>query len=316
LEEILKLTDKDHEDYDKLETAFEIVKEVAEVVVEEVDRAGHEQEKMLSISKRFIDYEMLTPGRTFVMEGELFKICPREKPKKRIFFLFSDILLYAQQPRTDGAKLRVHQCFSLLSLKVKDIPDSKSKKYTNAFEILPGEKKSFIVYAKTPKKKDVWLKNIQKSTGLAKDHNTAIWIPDKDRKSCFICEVKFKPIFASRHHCRQCGEVVCAACSGSNLHVRICDGCVKLSVEGIGKQDTPIQEDDSDSTLEIIDELEALQSFTPERASTDISSRKLSFKKGDIISILMIDDSGWWFGELPSGERGWVPNNYLKVKSN
>ena len=38
----------------------------------------------------------------------------------------------------------------------------------------------------------------------------------------------------------------------------------------------------------------------------------LSFRANDIIEVLVCDDSGWW-DVLLSGERGWIPSNYVEV---
>lgn len=70
----------------------------------------------------------------------------------------------------------------------------------------------------------------------------AYWQPDSDVKVCSVCSSSNKTQFGfwhSRHHCRYCGQVVCAACSQQSrmlptLHtltqekVRICDTCVPL----------------------------------------------------------------------------------------
>ncbi|KDO19256.1 hypothetical protein SPRG_15037 [Saprolegnia parasitica CBS 223.65] len=58
------------------------------------------------------------------------------------------------------------------------------------------------------------------------------WVRDEDRKTCSVCMRNF--MFRRRHHCRQCGEVVCASCApyrevetptaGPN-RVRICNVC-------------------------------------------------------------------------------------------
>lgn len=59
------------------------------------------------------------------------------------------------------------------------------------------------------------------------------WVADEDRKSCAVCVKPFN--IRRRHHCRNCGEVVCSACApprevdvssyGSAL-IRICTACV------------------------------------------------------------------------------------------
>ena len=38
---------------------------------------------------------------------------------------------------------------------------------------------------------------------------------------------------------------------------------------------------------------------------------ELTFKEGDVITILQKDPAGWWEGEL-NGRKGWVPANYVK----
>ncbi|EQC36405.1 hypothetical protein SDRG_05862 [Saprolegnia diclina VS20] len=58
------------------------------------------------------------------------------------------------------------------------------------------------------------------------------WVRDEDRKTCSVCVRNFT--FRRRHHCRQCGEVVCSGCApyrevetptaGPN-RVRICNVC-------------------------------------------------------------------------------------------
>lgn len=59
------------------------------------------------------------------------------------------------------------------------------------------------------------------------------WVADEDRKFCAVCVKPFS--IRRRHHCRNCGEVVCSACApprevdvaghGSVL-IRICTACV------------------------------------------------------------------------------------------
>lgn len=44
-------------------------------------------------------------------------------------------------------------------------------------------------------------------------HLTASWIPDSQRKACFVCFKSFSLLRRHRHHCRMCGEVMCARCT-------------------------------------------------------------------------------------------------------
>lgn len=59
------------------------------------------------------------------------------------------------------------------------------------------------------------------------------WVPNHYRKECVICNKSFT--LRKKHHCRQCGEVVCAKCAPHRdidlqsigiTKLRICTGCV------------------------------------------------------------------------------------------
>lgn len=57
------------------------------------------------------------------------------------------------------------------------------------------------------------------------------WVPDKLAKGCLLCHEKFN-LRKRRHHCRQCGTLVCGKCSsrrkkveGHSREVRVCDDC-------------------------------------------------------------------------------------------
>lgn len=62
------------------------------------------------------------------------------------------------------------------------------------------------------------------------------WVPDKESKGCMICSTNFG-IATRRHHCRNCGFLVCANCSDHTVvvpydayqdPVRVCDHCFKV----------------------------------------------------------------------------------------
>ena len=63
----------------------------------------------------------------------------------------------------------------------------------------------------------------------------AVWVPDSLSKECMICSQKFSA-FNRKHHCRQCGRVVCSTCSPHRVVIdsqtdskpeRVCSGCMK-----------------------------------------------------------------------------------------
>uniref|UniRef100_A0A671QY09 RUN and FYVE domain containing 2 n=2 Tax=Sinocyclocheilus anshuiensis TaxID=1608454 RepID=A0A671QY09_9TELE len=64
-----------------------------------------------------------------------------------------------------------------------------------------------------------------------------IWLKDKDATHCKLCEKEFS-ISRRKHHCRNCGEIFCNACSDNELPlpaspkpVRVCDTCHALLLQ-------------------------------------------------------------------------------------
>uniref|UniRef100_A0A674EQD5 RUN and FYVE domain containing 2 n=1 Tax=Salmo trutta TaxID=8032 RepID=A0A674EQD5_SALTR len=64
-----------------------------------------------------------------------------------------------------------------------------------------------------------------------------IWLKDKDSNICKLCEKEFS-ISRRKHHCRNCGEIFCNACSDNELPlpaspkpVRVCDTCHALLLQ-------------------------------------------------------------------------------------
>ncbi|RLN51282.1 hypothetical protein BBJ28_00021879 [Nothophytophthora sp. Chile5] len=74
------------------------------------------------------------------------------------------------------------------------------------------------------------------------------WVADDARKACTVC-VKPFTLRRRKHHCRHCGEVVCASCAStrevdasanaSTIHVRICTACVVQARVGSRELQTP-----------------------------------------------------------------------------
>uniref|UniRef100_A0A452GPM4 RUN and FYVE domain-containing protein 2 n=1 Tax=Gopherus agassizii TaxID=38772 RepID=A0A452GPM4_9SAUR len=58
-----------------------------------------------------------------------------------------------------------------------------------------------------------------------------VWLKDKEATHCKLCEKEFS-LSRRKHHCRNCGEIFCNACSDNELPlpsspkpVRVCDSC-------------------------------------------------------------------------------------------
>lgn len=72
---------------------------------------------------------------------------------------------------------------------------------------------------------------------LAAISNAPDWVSDDAVKQCNVCAIKFS-LLTRRHHCRNCGNIVCGRCSMQRvllLHVdchttvRVCDACMTLA---------------------------------------------------------------------------------------
>jgi len=247
----VKNTNIEHSDYEALASALQRIKEVNSKVESHM-HLTNSWAKIFEIEKNIKDLpndcELLTSGRLFLHEGNLFKIC-RKSVKPRYFYLFSDMLLYTSK----GGHF--HGSLDLTGATFEDMVDTLEIR--NRFTIKTS-KKSFVVYATSQKEKQQWLladsqrpkkkmpsrqqdidpkpvtkNSTRRSRASTLTHMTAsVWIRDKDAKVCMICSLKFTTL-KRRHHCRSCGKVVCENCSKykgyvtnvSDKKVRICLNC-------------------------------------------------------------------------------------------
>ena len=115
--------------------------------------------------------------------------------------------------------------------------------------------KSFFVSAGSYEEKRAWMDHIEECRakmlqgGSCQPGSTfaVSWIPDKAAYKCMRCFTKFSPT-NRRHHCRQCGFVVCNWCSSTRVvigHIhpkkklRVCKVCHGRSTE---EETSPVSE--------------------------------------------------------------------------
>jgi hypothetical protein len=337
LTELLKNTDSSHPDYSEIAKALELVKEVAKRV-DSMVKERQNLERLIQISKSVargagkenIPATLVSLGRTFIFEGSLVKAC-RKDNQERYFFLFSDALLYCKILNTlSETKYEGRGLLYLTGATVTDLPDKGGM--CNRFAI-QTMKKSFIVSAHTPEEKKQWiellqkvisdlaattadLKNRAKKEGnrtdiqLGDDDSSeeelkaaAVWIQDSDAPDCMICGKHFNTFFR-RHHCRNCGDVVCDNCSRKRMilkHIstekklRVCSTCFeKLSKEDTNKQ-KPRTSENTTSTRKIqtVPPVRVSPSQEPSRPSSFPSVQKNRITTGPLSggSLLSAGDS-------------------------
>jgi hypothetical protein len=110
--------------------------------------------------------------------------------------------------------------------------------------IVESPAKSFIICTASEAEKTEWLEAIQQAiVALSQERNSKnkdakqgiapLWMPDSTAAYCQKCKAAFS-LISRRHHCRNCGAIVCDACSKGRYklehvdqrkQVRVCDGC-------------------------------------------------------------------------------------------
>lgn len=203
------------------------------------------QERIRNIEKSFGNDNktgLVTSGRALVGEGVLIKEC-RKKPKPRYFFLFNDILVYGTSVMGKKKYFNQH-IINLNNVQIKSIPESGNPKLKNGWLIM-SPKKTFCVYATTSKEKIEWMTHISNCIEKLSDNrrkgydtikNVEVaphWIPDKEADVCMRCNLAKFTLVNRRHHCRNCGLVICNECSKnkyvlpsqSNEALRVCNTC-------------------------------------------------------------------------------------------
>ncbi|CAH1392871.1 unnamed protein product [Nezara viridula] len=179
---------------------------------------------------------LAVPGRVLVGEGVLTKMC-RKKPKARQFFLFNDILVYGNII-INKKKYNKQHVIPLEEIKLESLEDEGQLR--NGW-LIRTTSKSFAVYAATSTEKQEWMAHInkciedllRKSGKKAAEVYAAVWVPDSEAQICMHCKKNQFTVLNRRHHCRNCGEVVCGPCSNkkfllpnqSSKPVRVCLNC-------------------------------------------------------------------------------------------
>jgi len=102
LKDIIKYTPQSHPDYANLNEALDGIAKLADWVNENV-RKNQSQRVLMRIQSELEGMEeaLMTASRIFVKEGEVVELSETEKPRRRVFLLFNDVLIIAD-PKYDG----------------------------------------------------------------------------------------------------------------------------------------------------------------------------------------------------------------------
>jgi FYVE/RhoGEF/PH domain-containing protein 5/6 len=261
LADYIKHLPEDSIDKEDSEKALSIISSVATHVNDTI-RQMDNFKKTIEVSKKLIGdvgESLLSPHRKLLKEGELIKSSRKEK-QPRMFFLFTDLLIYASAIPPANTTFRVIKRIPLDGMKVQEIDDPELK---HGFQII-STCKSFRLDTASLDERDQWLmmfdtaikshmKRVKSrqlhrqsiiSTTEAVDSNVILgslappWLPDSAVSMCQLCGIHFT-VTRRRHHCRACGQIYCSECSSyvaplaykSNKMCRVCQSCYSTLAE-------------------------------------------------------------------------------------
>ncbi|OQS06061.1 hypothetical protein THRCLA_01879 [Thraustotheca clavata] len=114
------------------------------------------------------------------------------------------------------------------------------------------------------------------------------WQPDDASDVCSQCQHIFTLWFRRRHHCRACGNLVCADCSphftplptiGYDYPVRVCRGCIPTALRHMNSMDSTASTSSPVSEPELDFEDEEMEAAYQEIAAHSLSKQsRLSYE--------------------------------------
>ncbi|XP_014856801.1 PREDICTED: FERM, RhoGEF and pleckstrin domain-containing protein 2 isoform X3 [Poecilia mexicana] len=171
LERLCKHYSPAHRDYEDCKEALKEVAEIATQLQSSLIRLENFQ-KLTELQRDLIGIENLTaPGREFIREGCLYKLT-KKGLQQRMFFLFSDMLLYTSKGVTATNQFKVHGQLPLhgMILIVLDAPVEESENewsVPHCFTIYSAQR-TIVVAASSKVEMGKWIEDLNLAIDLAK----------------------------------------------------------------------------------------------------------------------------------------------------
>jgi len=126
-------------------------------------------QKLIELQRDLVGMDSLVhPDREFIREGCLQKFS-RKGYQQRMFFLFSDMLVYTSRTATPLLQFKVHGQVPLRGMIIEESDHAKMA-VANSFAIYGGNK-CILVSSSTQEEKDKWIEDLNESVALAKNRN-------------------------------------------------------------------------------------------------------------------------------------------------
>ncbi|XP_051873562.1 FERM, ARHGEF and pleckstrin domain-containing protein 2 isoform X2 [Pristis pectinata] len=174
LERLCKHYHPDHRDYGDCRDALKEVQEMSAQLHSSLIRLENFQ-KLTELQRDLIGIDdLILPGRDFIREGCLYKLT-RKGLQQRMFFLFSDMLLYTSKGVTSSNQFKVHGQLPLygMILIVLDPPIEESESewaVPHCFTIYSAQK-TVVVAASSRIEMGKWIEDLNKAIELVKKSN-------------------------------------------------------------------------------------------------------------------------------------------------
>ncbi|XP_043434367.1 FERM, ARHGEF and pleckstrin domain-containing protein 2 isoform X4 [Prionailurus bengalensis] len=153
-----------HHDYADCRDALQAITEVTSTLQHSLARLENLQ-KLTELQRDLIGIEnLITPGREFIREGCLHKLT-KKGLQQRMFFLFSDMLLYTSKGVTGTSHFRIRGLLPLRGMLVEEGESGRS--VPHCFTICAAQK-TVVVAASTRLEKEKWICDLNTAIDVAK----------------------------------------------------------------------------------------------------------------------------------------------------
>ncbi|XP_030647181.1 FERM, ARHGEF and pleckstrin domain-containing protein 2 isoform X1 [Chanos chanos] len=164
LERLCKHYAPDHRDYHDCKEALKEVAEIAAQLQSSLIRLENFQ-KLTELQRDLIGIENLTAsGREFIREGCLYKLT-KKGLQQRMFFLFSDMLLYTSKGVTATNQFKVHGQLPLHGMIVEESENEWS--VPHCFTIYSAQR-TIVVAASSKVEMNKWIEDLNMAIDMAK----------------------------------------------------------------------------------------------------------------------------------------------------
>ncbi|XP_069007014.1 FERM, ARHGEF and pleckstrin domain-containing protein 2 isoform X1 [Embiotoca jacksoni] len=164
LERLCKHYSPAHRDHDDCKEALKEVAEIATQLQSSLIRLENFQ-KLTELQRDLIGIENLTaPGREFIREGCLYKLT-KKGLQQRMFFLFSDMLLYTSKGVTATNQFKVHGQLPLHGMIVEESENEWS--VPHCFTIYSAQR-TVVVAASSKVEMGKWIEDLNMAIDMAK----------------------------------------------------------------------------------------------------------------------------------------------------